>query len=331
MNQDQDTEAPGHGLAAKLWEPHPIVDARNASSKPTIWDGAVEGHVLVKNIRNTLPLRAPKALSLFGYDAVGGTNSTSDPLFQYGTANSQHYVNGWFWTIVDQTLGLAGLGSPSHPPPQIAKDGTMLTGGGSGAITPTSAISPYDAFLQQAAKHNTTLYTDFTSQKPVVRSPSDPCLVFINAQSMEAWDRSELQSEYADILVQNVADHCWSTIVVIHHAGIRLVDSWIDHPNVTAVMYAHLPGEYSGNSLVEVMYGRQSPSGRLPYTVARKESDYGALLEPDYDTPNGEADSQSNFDEGLFIDYKHFINANIEPRFAFGYGRLRIRAQNSDG
>jgi len=28
------------------------------------------------------------------------------------------------------------------------------------------------------------------------------------------------------------------------------------------------------------MYGKQSPSGRMPYTVAKQESDYGALLNP---------------------------------------------------
>ena len=29
-------------------------------------------------------------------------------------------------------------------------------------------------------------------------------------------------------------------MVVIHNAGIRIVDAWIDNPNVTAVVYAHL-------------------------------------------------------------------------------------------
>jgi beta-glucosidase len=129
-----------------------------------------------------------------------------------------------------------------------------------------------------------------------------------------------LQDGYSDTLVTNVASQCHNTIVVIHNAGVRLVDNWIDHPNITAVIFAHLPGQESGNALVELMYGRQSPSGRLPYTVAHSESDYGALLGPDLATPDNPFYPQSDFTEGLMIDYKHFINEDIQPRFAFGFG-----------
>jgi len=55
---------PGFGLPASLLEPHTLVDARNPASDETIFQGAVEGHVLVKNVGNTLPLNKPKFLSL---------------------------------------------------------------------------------------------------------------------------------------------------------------------------------------------------------------------------------------------------------------------------
>jgi hypothetical protein len=35
----------------------------------TILSNAVEGHVLVKNVKNVLPLKSPKILSIYGYDA----------------------------------------------------------------------------------------------------------------------------------------------------------------------------------------------------------------------------------------------------------------------
>lgn len=69
-------------------------------------------------------------------------------------------------------------------------------------------------------------------------------------------------------------------LVVIHNAGIRLVENWIDHPNVKAVLFAHLPGQDSGRALVNIIFGTQSPSGRLPYTVAKKAEDYGSILNP---------------------------------------------------
>lgn len=107
---------------------------------------------------------------------------------------------------------------------------------------------------------------------------------------------------------------------MIHNAGIRLVDAWIDHPNVTAAIYAHLPGQDSGRALVEVMYGVQSPSGRLPYTVAHQESDYGDLLWPVRPDNSSNYYTQSNFTEGVFIDYRDFAKRNVTPRFEFGFG-----------
>ena len=44
--------------------------------------------------------------------------------------------------------------------------------------------------------------------------------------------------------------------VIMNVVGPVIVTSFIDHPNVTAVLNAQLPGQESGNSLVDV---RQSP------------------------------------------------------------------------
>lgn len=49
---------------------------------------------------------------------------------------------------------------------------------------------------------------------------------------------------------------------------------WIDHPNIKAVVWPGLPGQESGNSLADVLFGKVNPSGRLPYTIAKKEEDY---------------------------------------------------------
>lgn len=163
------------------------------------------------------------------------------------------------------------------------------------------------------------------------------CIVFVNEFATEGQDRPGLADPYSDALVVNVASKCNNTVVVIHNAGIRLVDGFYDNPNVTAIVYAHLPGQDSGTALVDLLYGRQSFSGRLPYTVAVQASDYGTLLDPtapdntsNYFTqsrcpmltiPKTPANTnKGNFTEGVYIDYKAFIRANITPRFAFGYG-----------
>jgi beta-glucosidase len=97
------------------------------------------------------------------------------------------------------------------------------------------------------------------------------------------------------------------------------VDQWIDNPNVTALVFAHLPGQDSGRALAQILYGDLSPSGKLPYTVAKNESDYNTLSPS---TPKGKYQlfPQSNFSEGEYIDYRYFDQVNITPRFEFGYG-----------
>src|SRR4051812_46551680 len=48
-----------------------------------------------------------------------------------------------------------------------------------------------------------------------------------------------------------------------------------------------------------------------------RESDYGNVLNS---TVDWSAFPQSNFSEGLYIDYRAFDAKNITPRFEFGYG-----------
>lgn len=48
---------------------HRYIEAKNPASKPILFNGAVEGHVLVKNEGNVLPLKSPRLLSVYGYDA----------------------------------------------------------------------------------------------------------------------------------------------------------------------------------------------------------------------------------------------------------------------
>lgn len=68
-----------------------------------------------------------------------------------------------------------------------------------------------------------------------------------------------------------------------------------------------------------MLYGDVNPSGRLPYTVGRSEGDYGpaALVNS---TVSFDPFPESNFSEGVFIDYRSFDRRGVAPRFEFGFG-----------
>ncbi|PVH75143.1 glycoside hydrolase family 3 protein [Cadophora sp. DSE1049] len=293
FGQDSDDyPSPGVGLPRSLTTQHVFVDAKVPSAKQVLLDSAIEGHVLVKNTNGSLglPLQKPQLVSVFGYDAATLNKNPSSE------------------------------GPPDHLSQII--NHTMIVGGGSGVNNPAYISSPLEALNQRAYEDGSQLLWDITNVNSTaqVDAASDACLVFLNAWASEGYDRSGVHDEYSDALVNNIADQCNNTIVVIHNAGLRLVDVFIDHPNVTALIYAHLPGQDSGRALVSLLYGESNPSGKLPYSVPKNESDFEALLSPT--PPEGVywLFPQDDFSEGVYIDYRAFDANNITPRYEFGFG-----------
>ncbi|KAI0602912.1 glycoside hydrolase family 3 protein [Biscogniauxia sp. FL1348] len=299
------TNFPVPGIGMKnLTQPHEQVDARIPESASVILEGAIAGHVLVKNT-GALPFKQnPVMLSVFGYDATVPKTKNTDILFQLGYTSSPE-------------MGQAVLGTEQHFD-QAAKGGTIVSGGRAAANSPSYISDPLSTIQQRARKDGTWVNWDLISSNPDVNAASDACLVFINAIATEGWDRDGLHDNFSDALVLNVASKCANTIVIIHAAGIRLVDQWIEHPNVTATIIAHLPGQDSGEALVKLLYGEAGFSGKLPYTLAKNESDYSVYApcgrEPD------STDPQCDFTEGVYVDYRAFDAKNVTPRYEFGYG-----------
>ena len=122
MGQDGPTQPPAGVGVQNLGTQHPIVDARSPDSVPVRLDGAIAGHVLVKNTNNTLPLKKPLMLSLFGYSATVPPTKDINLAFQLGLES------------VTGTAPIGPVGIGVNPPAALA--GTIIAGGGSGASAP---------------------------------------------------------------------------------------------------------------------------------------------------------------------------------------------------
>ncbi|OJJ43041.1 hypothetical protein ASPZODRAFT_1206354 [Penicilliopsis zonata CBS 506.65] len=221
-------------------------------------------------------------------------------------------------------------------PDRRCNQGTLGSGWGSGAAEFPYLVTPWEA-LQAAWNTSKTVKTQayLTNEvKPRDLQDKDLCIVFANADAGEgsqpglqgvSGDRPDLfLQKGGDQLIQTVATHCGKgngkTIVVLHAVGPVIVESWADLPGVHAIIFAHLPGQESGHALADVLFGDVDASGRLPFTIGRNLSDYGANAQVLYTNSEKDHVPQVNFTSGLYIDYRHFDRNNITPRYEFGYG-----------
>ncbi len=273
-------------------------DFRNvqADHRFKIREIAAAGTVLLKN-DGILPLSKPKALGVFGADA--GPNPR-------------------------------GVNSASFG---VAANGTVAMGYGSGWTEFPYLISPLEAINARARDENTWIqattdnYALDTIDTIASQTYNDACLVFINSQSGEevgciennCGDRNNLTAwQRGDDLVTQVAGNCSNTVVIAHSPGALLMP-WADHENISAIVWAGLPGQESGNAIVDILYGEVNPSGRLPYTIAKEKDDYSATVEYFNRTWVGHL-QHIEYKEKTHVDYRHFQANDIEPLYAFGYG-----------
>jgi beta-glucosidase len=211
-----------------------------------------------------------------------------------------------------------------------AEYGNLAVAGGSGTGRFSYLVSPLEAIKARAAQDgtlvqyilNNTLIASSGGLRTILPIPQ-VCLVFLKSWASEGSDRLSLLANWNSTGVVNaVTAVCNNTVIITNSAGLNVMP-WANNPNVTAIVAAHLPGQESGNSLVDVLYGAVNPSGKLPYTIALNESDYAfaditnstELLQTE--DPNAWT---SNFTEGLLIDYRHFDYYNESVQYEFGYG-----------
>ncbi|WVW82363.1 hypothetical protein I302_104370 [Kwoniella bestiolae CBS 10118] len=270
------------------------VDVRGDHAKLIRQIGAAST-VLLKNTNKTLPLKTPRKITLIGSDlgpSYKGPNGYSD---------------------------------------RGGDEGTLAMGWGSGSCNFPYLVDPLQAISETAIKDGSTLdwfFNDFDLEGAVDTAlGSEVVIVGINSDSGEGYitvegnigDRNNISAWHGgDDLVKAVAGVNNNTIVVVHSVGPIDMEAWIDHPNITAVLWAGLPGQESGHSLVDILYGEYNPAGRLPYTIAKHLQDYPAQL--NYVDTDEVEHPIVEYREQLNIDYRHFLAKNITPRYEFGYG-----------
>jgi beta-glucosidase len=218
-------------------------------------------------------------------------------------------------------------------------DSSVLSGGGSDQVDAAGAkvggwmhvvwqpSSPLHAIQAKTPNANVAydLGTDAAAAARLAAA-SDVAIVFVQQHTSEGMDMAHISlPDDQDQLASQVAAANAHTIVVLETSG-PVAMPWSD--NVSAILEAWYPGIRGGEAIASVLFGDVNPSGRLPVTFPKNETDLPHLTIPGMLTHAGESvppkESRAPFDinysEGLKVGYKWFEAEGKEPLFPFGFG-----------
>lgn len=212
---------------------------------------------------------------------------------------------------------------------QKCTQGVMTSGWGSAAVNNPFVVTPFEAIKDRAAKRGIIVDTN-TDDWDIYHAEeqadyADMAIVMVGAYSGEGYievegnfgDRKNVSLwNNGDELIQHIADKCRRTVVVVNTVGPVDMEQWVEHENVVAIVLTAPLGQYVGQAIAEVLFGEINPSGRLPFTIAKKPQHYAPLLE---DLTEG-YEPQDVFDRGIYLDYRFFDKHTIRPRYPFGFG-----------
>ncbi|MEJ2005202.1 MAG: glycoside hydrolase family 3 C-terminal domain-containing protein [Cyclobacteriaceae bacterium] len=101
-------------------------------------------------------------------------------------------------------------------------------------------------------------------------------------------------------------------VVVLNIGGVIETASWNDQPD--AILLAWQGGQEGGNSVADILSGKTNPSGKLPMTFPIRLEDHASnanfVRNKDY----------TNYEEGVYVGYRHFDKAGLQVAYPFGYG-----------
>ena len=283
---------------------------------------ATEGMVLLKNDNGALPLPMDvKSVALFGctsYNFIaGGTGS--------GNVNRAYTVS-----LLD---GLKNAGYKTDD--KLKADYEAHIAAEEERLKPESG--KFSAFMPVVLPDEMTF--DATRLKELA-AQTDVALITIGRGSGEFLDRESANFYLSKENLQLVQDVCRvfhatgkKVVVVLNVGGAIETASWKAWPD--AILCAWQGGQEGGNSVVDVLSGKASPSGKLTMTFPVKFEDHASStnfpinLKSDIDIVNANKGEKKHsvkdvdytrYEEDVFVGYRYFDSFGKQVSYPFGYG-----------
>ena len=291
-------------------------------------NAALEGMVLLKNAKNALPVsNNVKNVAVFGrtsYDFIAGGTGSGDVNHAYVVSLIEGLNNAGF--TVDPALKKAYEAYIPEAQAKMPKSTNQFAAFLPKHLIPEMNLSASE--LQASARNN------------------DVALITIGKTSGEFADRYISDNFNLTAAEKKmISDVCAAfhkagkkVIVVLNVCGVIETKSWIGGPD--AVLTSWLPGQEGGNSVCDILTGKETPSGRLPMTWPVSYNDVPS--KGDFPTPDEISDDQllealkgfadvrtsgerKNFDyteynDGIYVGYRYYTTKNVPVSYPFGYG-----------
>jgi beta-glucosidase len=161
-------------------------------------------------------------------------------------------------------------------------------------VTPEQQKADYDAALAAARNSKTAVLFVWGRGRPDFGLPGDQ-----------------------DKLIADVAAANPNTIVVMN-VSQPVGMPWLD--KVKAVLLMWYPGDEGGWATADLLLGKVSPAGRLPFTWPKRLEDDPANDPAHLERSSHGVDGKTTYTEGINVGYRWFDQQNIEPLFPFGFG-----------
>ena len=314
----------------------PKVKGYKYSNKPDLTahaavtrQSALEGMVLLEN-KGVLPLKDVKNVAVFGctsFDFIAGGTGSGNVNRAYTVSLLDGLKNAGF--NVDESKKDAYL---KHIADELDAYKASIAGDQFAAFYPTprpSELIPNTRELAASAKAN------------------DVAIITFGRNSGEFFDRTSADfalsaAERQLLTAVTAAFHAAGkkVVVVLNIGGVIETASWKNIPD--AILLAWQAGQEGGNSVTDILTGKQSPSGKLPMTFPVNLMDAGSSANFPIDNTDevyftnrredvGKKDVDvTRYEEGIYVGYRWFDKKELAVSYPFGYGLSYTTFEYSD-
>ena len=278
---------------------------------------ATEGMVLLKNDNQTLPMQSNLTAAVFGitsYDFIAGGTGSGD----VNKAYTVDLMTGLTNAGLKVTENLSSLYTTYKAYQEQKREADRQPGGWAWGKEPLPEMAVSRNMIDKQSLQ------------------ADIALITLGRQAGEGADRNEANdfnlSEVERQLLTDVCDafHMQGkkVVVILNMGNVIETASWKSQPD--AILMAWQPGQEGGNSVADVLVGKENPSGKLTMTFPVALTDVPSSQNyPHMGIQQAQGWGRRNpvkntdytlHSEGINVGYRYFNTAGVAVSYPFGYG-----------